>query len=191
LCRKELQKQRLIFKEKTYPKVNPKQKKIMNTTQENPFLKRVSTATPSISKRAVSKSANRSKIYSEKSMDIQFITDDEDDFNIFENQNNSGLPDEITDFQIRLKSDFYEKYTQDPNQDVTRFVGDDGFIAKAERKYLKGIDRVNEIINPKSAPENNFKIERDKILSIREIFKDFLEQIIEYIKNKYPKGNGN
>jgi hypothetical protein len=188
-CKKELQKQRLIFKEKSYPRKKSKPLKNLNITQENPFLKRTSTVTPSILKKAASKSVSRSKIYSEKSMEIQSITDDGEDFNIFDNQSNVTLPDEITDFQIRLKSDFYEQKTKDPNLEITRFVGDDGFIVRAERKYLKGIDRANEIIDQKSIHQNNFQIQRDKILSIREIFKDFLEKIIEYIKNKYPKGS--
>jgi hypothetical protein len=187
LCEKELNKQRLIFQNTKV--AQEKTKNVMSKTQhEKSFHKKTSIAAGLLLKKTNSKNANKSRIYSEKSLDNQSITDVEE-FNIFEEESVKTLPSEIDNFQVRLRSDFFEEKMVHDAEEHVRFIGDDGFIAKVERKYLKGIDRAGEILEWERQPQRHgFRIQRDKLISIREVFKDFLEKIVEYIRNKYKSG---
>ena len=187
-CRKELERQKLIFLSQRISKTkeqNTKKKGIQKTS----FTKQKTLLNGNtVSRKTNSKVANKSKIYSEKSLDLHSVTDVEE-FNIFEGESVTSLPNKIFDFQIRLRSDYFEEKVANNQVDQVRFIGNEGFIAQAERKYLKGIDRANDIlIWDDQEKANAFQIQRDKLVNIREVFRDFIEKIIEYIKQKHGLG---
>ena len=181
-------------KEKDCPKFfdekgNPKKKKSlrkMNTTTPDYFSK---GSFMKISKKDIF----HKNIYSNKSFELSKskISEDEDsEFNIFNNDSVESLPNEIYDYYITLKSGYYEK-RQTEQEGPPRFIGDQGFITRAERKILTDLDRVADLIKETDTNEseaNIIEVQRDKQLNIREIFKDLIDKILEYIMRKYPKG---
>ena len=186
-CQQELSRQRLIFQENKIQKQKEEKKTGKNVPSKS-FLKKASTIISHSSiKKGHLKSFSKNRIYSEKSVDIQTVTDFEEEFNIFEDQSTMSLPEEISDFQIRLRSDYFEESRN--QEEKVRFIGDEGFIARVEQKYLEGVDRAGDIGKQKNkSPKDVFQIQRDKILNLREILKDFIEKIVEYIRRKYPEG---
>ena len=131
---------------------------------------------------------NESNQFSNKSLDIGEVSQDGvTEFDIYGNDSDASLPEQISDFLINLKSGFCETAKVDKElQKEFRFIGDQGFIIRAEKKYLIGIDRMKDILLDKQQEKHQAIVERDKSLSIRDIFKDYIDKILDYI---IPKNN--
>lgn len=105
----------------------------------------------------------------------------------------------IWNYQILLKSGYFE--SEEENMETkkdsqkekwVRLIGDQAVAARAEKAVSRGeVDRFRMMIQfneNKNKVKDDFSPERDRFLSIREIFREYIGVIVDYIKDKYPNG---
>ena len=102
------------------------------------------------------------------------------------------------DYKIVFKSGYFEKNEinveksdQVQPKKWTRLVGDEAVAARAEKAVSHGLDRFRMIIktgDQAKETKDEFQPERNRVLSVREIFREYVLVLVKYIKDKYPDG---